>query len=73
MGVFFRENQFLVGVSLDGYESNTNEFRIDSEGSGIYRNIMNGIDVLRRYGVEFNILAVITQKLSKHAKAFYSF
>ena len=43
-GVFFRENQFLVGVSLDGYESNTNEFRIDSEGSGIYRNIMNGID-----------------------------
>ena len=72
-GVFFRENQFLVGVSLDGYESNTNEFRIDSEGSGIYRNIMNGIDVLRRYGVEFNILAVITQKLSKHAKAFYSF
>ena len=34
---------------------------------------MNGIDVLRRYGVEFNILAVITQKLSKHAKAFYSF
>ena len=43
-GVFFRENQFLVGVSLDGYESNTNEFRTDSEGSGIYRNIMNGID-----------------------------
>lgn len=72
-GMFFRQNQFLIGVSLDGYESNTNEFRVDAEGRGMYRHIMNGIEALRRCGVEFNILAVITQKLSKHAKAFYSF
>ncbi|MBS6519882.1 MAG: SPASM domain-containing protein [Clostridiales bacterium] len=72
-GMFFQENQFLIGVSLDGYESNTNEFRVDAHGKGMYGDIMSGIDVLKRYGVEFNILAVITQKLSKHAKAFYSF
>ena len=72
-GEFFRENHFLVGVSLDGYESNTNEFRIDSNGKGMYCEIMKGIELLKKHKVEFNVLAVITEKLSKHAKAFYSF
>lgn len=72
-GSFFRENHFLVGVSLDGYESNTNECRIDSGGKGMYGEIMKGIEILKKHKVEFNVLAVITEKLSKHAKAFYSF
>lgn len=72
-GAFFQKHHFLVGISLDGYESNTNYFRIDSEGNGKYKDIMDGIAILKKYNVEFNILAVITQKLAKHAKAFYHF
>lgn len=70
---FFYRNQFLTGISLDGYESNTNRFRVDRGGNGKYEQIMAGIDILRTYGVEFNILAVITQQLSRHPKAFYRF
>lgn len=69
----FYRHHFLVGVSLDGYESNTNCFRKTKEGTGAYKEIMRGIEVLRKHRVEFNILAVITKKLSHHPKAFYRF
>ena len=46
---FFREEDFLVGVSLDGYESNTNRFRVDQEGKGMYAQIMQGIRLLEQY------------------------
>lgn len=72
-GEFFSKNQFLIGVSLDGYEANTNQFRVDSEGRGMYNRILQGIEVLKRHQVDFNILSVITQKLSKHPKAFYKY
>lgn len=72
-GEFFARQKFLVGLSLDGYESNTNTFRIDQTGKGVYKRIMDGLGVLKRHQVEYNILAVITRKLSGHGKAFYSF
>lgn len=70
---FFAREQFLVGVSLDGYESNTSFFRKDASGKGAYPKIMEGIELLRRYKVNFNILTVLTDKLSKHADAYYRF
>lgn len=72
-GDFFNRNQFLVGVSLDGYEANTNRFRVDKNGKGMYDAIMHGISVLKRCGVEFNVLSVITKRLAKHPSGFYHF
>ena len=64
---FFREEDFLVGVSLDGYESNTNRFRVDQEGKGMYAQIMQGIRLLEQYEVAYNILTVLTPRLAaKH-------
>lgn len=70
---FFRAEAFLVGVSLDGYESNTNRFRVDEKGNGMYAKIMEGVRQLEKYKVEYNILSVITSQLSKHAEAYYKF
>lgn len=72
-GEFFFEQRFLVGLSLDGYESNTNAFRVDRAGKGAYEQIMDGLEILKRHRVDYNILAVITKKLSGHGEAFYSF
>ena len=70
---FFKKNQFLVGVSLDGYESNTNYFRKDQKGKGSYEQVMKGIGYLKKYHVQYNILTVLTNRLAKHPQAFYKF
>ena len=53
----FKENNFLIGVSLDGDEATHNAHRCDS-----FKKVMKGISLLKEYGVDFNILSVITSK-----------
>lgn len=57
----FAAYRFLVGVSLDGPESVHNVYRRYGNGSGSYAEVLRGIDCLKRQGVEFNILTLITQ------------
>lgn len=70
---FFKENNFLVGLSLDGFENNNDYFRKDSQGEGTYSTIMNTISLLKKHGIEFNILTVLTSKLSESPKELYEF
>jgi len=58
-GRFLRQYSFLVGVSLDGPEQIHDSVRRDRGGHGSFRRVMAGIDVLRRHGVDFNILCVV--------------
>ncbi len=58
-GEFLREYNFLVGISLDGPEDVHDSIRRDRGGHGSFRRVMAGVDVLRRHGVEFNILCVV--------------
>lgn len=51
----FKENDFLIGVSVDGDEATHNRNRC-----GSFETAMNGIEILRKHGVDFNILSVIT-------------
>ena len=71
--LFFKENHFLVGVSLDGYKSNHDHFRQDGTKSGTFDKIMMNIDLLKKFKVDFNILTVLTNRLAGHADAFYEF
>lgn len=70
---FFKENNFLVGVSLDGFKENNDYFRIGNNNEGTYTKIMAVIQLLRKYGVEYNILTVLTSDLSKYPKKLYEF
>lgn len=54
---FFKEYGFLIGVSLDGDEATHNRNRC-----GSFEKVMQGIEILRKNGVDFNILSVITAK-----------
>jgi uncharacterized protein len=58
-GEFLAAYSFLAGVSLDGPEQVHDSVRRDRGGHGSFRRVMAGIDVLRRHGVEFNILCVV--------------
>lgn len=70
---FFHEHHFLVGVSLDGYQKNMDQFRVDTRNKGVYWSVNKGIDCLKKAGVEYNILTVVTRQLAEHPKALFSF
>ncbi|MDD6061116.1 MAG: SPASM domain-containing protein [Oscillospiraceae bacterium] len=56
---FFRTHRFLIGLSLDG-DLQGNRFRLDADGSNAYRKIMDGAEILKKHGVDVNILTVLT-------------
>lgn len=70
---FFRENNFLVGVSLDGYEENMNYYRIAPHIANVHSKVLENIEILKQHEVDFNILTVITRKLAEHPEELFSF
>jgi len=58
-GRFLAEYKFLVGISLDGPQEIHDHYRRDGAGRGTWQRVMDGIDVCRRHGVEYNILVLL--------------
>lgn len=56
---FFKENNFLVGISIDGPEKLHDRYRKDCGGRGTFARVMKGIEMLRKHQVDFNTLSVI--------------
>lgn len=68
----FKANNFLVGISLDGFELNHNKYRISKEGHTFFK-VMDGIELLRKYKVDFNVLTVLTEGLAQSPKELFEF
>lgn len=70
---FLKDNNFLVGVSLDGPARLHNKYRKDKEGLGTHQKVVAGIKKLKEYKVEYNILAVVNNLTAKRPKEVYQF
>ncbi len=68
---FFRENNFLVGVSMDGTRELHNANRIDTKGKGSWDPIVKNLQLLQRNQVEVNLLCVVTAQVARRAQAVY--
>ena len=68
----FAENRFLVGLSLDGDET-ANENRVDADGNPTFDKVLNAATLLKKHGVQFNILSVITAKNAMRVDKIYNF
>lgn len=67
---FFKANNFLIGLSLDGDQSD-NLYRVDADGFNTFKQIMNTAKLFKRYGVEFSILTVATARTAENIEAIY--
>ena len=65
---FFARERFLVGVSLDGDEQNHDLFRKDVHGAPTYQKVLANIRRMQAMNVDFNILCVVTEALSRRGK-----
>lgn len=70
---FFKENNFLVGVSIDGPQEFHDEYRRTRSGKPSWHEVMKGISLLQKHGVEWNALAVINDFNADYPKEFYHF
>lgn len=70
---FLKENQFLVGISIDGPEEIHNQFRVNNEGKGTFETVMKSIHLLKEEEVEFNTLTCIHKYNWMKGKEIYYF
>lgn len=59
---FFKENNFLLGISIDGLSDIHNRYRISINGQSTFERVKRTIDLFIKYGVDFNTLTVINDK-----------
>ena len=69
---FFKENHCLVGISLDGDRA-ANRYRVDNDGNETFDRVLDALDSLQYYEVDFNVLTVATKHVAKNIKAVYEF
>lgn len=70
---FFKDNNFLVGVSIDGPQEFHDEYRKTASGGPSFQKVMKGIQLLNKYGVEWNALAVVNDFNADYPLDFYHF
>ncbi len=68
-----RDNHFLLGVSLDGTSVLHDMNRIDASGDGTFKRVSENIKRLDEYGIEYNILTVLTDNNAKNISKIYQY
>ena len=70
---FFKENNFLVGVSIDGPQEFHDEYRRNRQGLPSFYKVMKGIELLKKHRVEYNAMAVVNDYNVDYPLEFYNF
>jgi uncharacterized protein len=70
---FLRENDFLVGISIDGPREVHDRYRTNASGVGSFDQVMRAIDLLQRRNVEFNTLTTVHRANERYPREVYRF
>ncbi|HEY5876457.1 MAG TPA: anaerobic sulfatase maturase [Ilumatobacteraceae bacterium] len=70
---FFKQHDFLIGLSVDGPRELHDTYRRDRLARGTFDKVMNGWRLLRRHGVDFNILCTVNAANEHHGRTVYRF
>lgn len=70
---FFRQNNFLIGISIDGPADIHDKFRKDKGGRPTFEKVMCGLDLLRKDGVEFNTMTTVNHASEGRGAEVYEF
>ena len=71
---FFRDNNFLVGISIDGPEHLHDYYRTYKAGDKpSFKDVMKGISLLQRYNTSFNTLTVVNKCNGNYPLEVYHF
>ena len=68
---FFRDHQFLIGLSLDGTKEIHDRYRHGGSGRNSYDRVLHTAELFNRFGVEYNILTVVHREIAENIEAIY--
>jgi uncharacterized protein len=70
---FFKENGFLVGISIDGPREIHDTFRVTRGGRGSFDQVMRGLEQLCAAEVDYNMLTTVHAANERHGREVYLF
>lgn len=70
---FLRQENFLVGISLDGPAAIHDYYRQDNAQRGTFAGVMRSIGLMKKHDVQFNILCLLTDRNIKLPVELYNF
>ena len=70
---FFRENNFLIGLSIDGPREMHDLYRVDKGGQPTFDKVMRAVRLLQRHEVDFNVLTTVHAGNGDHPLELYHF
>jgi uncharacterized protein len=70
---FFKENNYLIGISIDGPRPLHDTYRLDKGGRPTFDRVMRGLRLLQKHGVEYNILVTVNRTNADYPLEVYRF
>jgi uncharacterized protein len=70
---FFHDNNWLVGLSVDGPQEFHDEYRKTRLRKPSFKQVMKGIELLNKHQVEWNAMAVVNDYNADYPLEFYNF
>ena len=70
---FLRDNNFLVGLSVDGPREMHDAYRVDKGGAPTFDKVMRAARLMQQHRVEFNVLCTVHAANVEHPLEVYRF
>ena len=70
---FFRDNDFLVGISVDGPQDIHDKYRKDKGGAPTFDKVMRGVSLLYRNNVQYNTMTTVNHASEGRGLEVYEF
>lgn len=70
---FFTDNNFRIGISIDGPEPLHNTYRKDNFGNGTFDKVMQAVALLQKHQTLYNTLTTVNATNASHAIEVYKF
>jgi len=70
---FLHENNFLVGISIDGPKEFNDYYRLDHSGAGTFDKVLRAINTCKEHKVEFNTLTLLNNINAEHPERVFDF
>lgn len=70
---FLSQEDFLVGLSIDGPQEINDRYRVDKQQRNTFDDVMRGLNYLRKHGTAFNTLTVVSRANQDRPLEVYRF
>ncbi|MBW8328330.1 MAG: anaerobic sulfatase maturase [Thiobacillus sp.] len=70
---FFKQHNYLVGLSIDGPRAMHDAYRVSKKGEGSFDDVIRGWNCLKKHQVDVNILCTINAANADHPLEVYRF